>query len=55
VSFLTIGIIWVNHHTLLEQCKRVAANEGGRNDSRLRELSTGRHWTTLGDTTKQNS
>jgi len=23
VSFLTIGIIWVNHHTLLEHCKRV--------------------------------
>src|SRR5438132_3350733 len=23
VSFLTIGIIWVNHHTLLEHCRRV--------------------------------
>jgi uncharacterized membrane protein len=23
VSFLTIGIIWVNHHTLLEHCKRL--------------------------------
>src|SRR5437773_9991221 len=23
VSFLTIGIIWVNHHTLLEHCTRV--------------------------------
>jgi uncharacterized membrane protein len=23
VSFLTIGIIWVNHHTLLEHCARV--------------------------------
>src|SRR5216110_3559042 len=23
VSFMTIGIIWVNHHTLLEHCKRV--------------------------------
>ena len=23
VSFLTIGIIWVNHHTLLEHCERV--------------------------------
>ena len=23
VSFLTIGIIWVNHHTLLEHCKNV--------------------------------
>jgi uncharacterized membrane protein len=23
VSFLTIGIIWVNHHTLLEHCNRV--------------------------------
>jgi uncharacterized membrane protein len=23
VSFVTIGIIWVNHHTLLEHCKRV--------------------------------
>ena len=23
VSFLTIGIIWVNHHTLLEHCVRV--------------------------------
>jgi uncharacterized membrane protein len=23
VSFLTIGIIWVNHHTLLEHCKSV--------------------------------
>ena len=23
VSFLTIGIIWVNHHTLLEHCHRV--------------------------------
>ena len=23
VSFLTIGIIWVNHHTLLEHCKRI--------------------------------
>src|SRR3989442_7071973 len=23
VSFLTIGIIWVNHHILLEHCKRV--------------------------------
>ena len=22
VSFLTIGIIWVNHHTLLEHCRR---------------------------------
>src|SRR5205814_8662930 len=22
VSFLTIGILWVNHHTLLEHCKR---------------------------------
>ncbi len=22
VSFLTIGIIWVNHHTLLEHCER---------------------------------
>jgi uncharacterized membrane protein len=23
VSFVTIGIIWVNHHTLLEHCRRV--------------------------------
>src|SRR5204862_3588165 len=23
VSFLTIGIIWVNHHTLLEHCRQV--------------------------------
>lgn len=23
VSFLTIGILWVNHHTLLEHCTRV--------------------------------
>src|SRR5205814_4978093 len=23
ISFLTIGIIWVNHHTLLEHCRRV--------------------------------
>src|SRR2546423_8026183 len=23
VSFVTIGIIWVNHHTLLEHCERV--------------------------------
>ena len=23
VSFMTIGIIWVNHHTLLEHCRRV--------------------------------
>jgi len=23
VSFLTIGIIWVNHHSLLEHCRRV--------------------------------
>ena len=23
VNFLTIGIIWVNHHTLLEHCRRV--------------------------------
>ena len=23
VSFITIGIIWVNHHTLLEHCRRV--------------------------------
>jgi TMEM175 potassium channel family protein len=22
ISFLTIGIIWVNHHTLLEHCRR---------------------------------
>jgi TMEM175 potassium channel family protein len=23
ISFVTIGIIWVNHHTLLEHCRRV--------------------------------
>jgi uncharacterized membrane protein len=22
ISFLTIGIVWVNHHTLLEHCRR---------------------------------